>query len=252
MNRNSMLKLVSEAILSIQSTHPIRVGIDGVDGSGKTYLADELAKYLTTSRQIIRTSIDGFHNSKAIRYQRGRESPEGYYRDSFNYASLIDVLLAPLGPNGSLEYQRSVFDYKKDSDANITVQKADRDSILIMDGVFLFRPELLNYWEVKIFVDVDFAVSVSRAVERDIKNAKGLSAEELTKMYKVRYVGGQELYLTEAKPKEVADIVINNTRFDSPVLALNSSSVFTSVLPSAVNPDLTKRDVSNPAQEAPR
>jgi len=49
-------------------------------------LADVLAAPLARlGRPVIRASIDGFHNPGAIRYARGKFSPEGYYFDSFDY-----------------------------------------------------------------------------------------------------------------------------------------------------------------------
>ena len=57
----------------------LRVGIDGVDGAGKTTLADTLADALEAAGiAVIRASVDGFHHPRAVRYRLGRESPEGF------------------------------------------------------------------------------------------------------------------------------------------------------------------------------
>ena len=56
----------------------LRVGIDGVDGAGKTTLADRLGQVLEAAgHKIIRSSIDGFHNPRAIRYVRGKTRRRG-------------------------------------------------------------------------------------------------------------------------------------------------------------------------------
>src|SRR3989338_8531755 len=147
MKKQELIKYLARVILNTKRRHPVRVGIDGVDASGKTTLADSLADYLETqSKAVIRASIDGFHNPKSIRYQKGRNSPEGYYKDSFNNQAIVDNLLAPLGDNGKLQYKKAIFDFKTDSEVVLPVETANKDSILIMDGVFLFRPELVNYW----------------------------------------------------------------------------------------------------------
>lgn len=94
--REPLLLVLAHRISAIERTHPVRVAIDGVDAAGKTTLADELvASIETLGRPVIRASIDGFHNPAEIRYRRGRGSPEGYFRDSFNRAGLVEVLLAP-------------------------------------------------------------------------------------------------------------------------------------------------------------
>jgi uridine kinase len=119
------------------------VGVDGVTASGKTTLADELADALSTQgRQVIRASVDDFHNPPEVRYRRGRMSPEGYYLDAFDYASLRALLLEPLGPGGDRRYLTGGFGQPDGSGAGFEEQVAARDAIVIVDGVFLFRPEL--------------------------------------------------------------------------------------------------------------
>jgi len=217
MKQAELIKYLAEIILNTKRHHPIRVGIDGVDASGKTTLANLLADYLKSQNvDIIRASIDGFHNPKSIRYKKGRNSPEGYYKDSFNNQAIIDNLLAPLGENENLQYKKAIFDFKTDSEVVLPVETANKDSILIMDGVFLFRPELVNYWDLKIFVEADFKITVSRATKRDGYYLG--SEQEILDKYNQRYVPGQQLYFHEAHPQETADIIIENSDFENPVI----------------------------------
>ena len=47
--RASFLDKLAERIARVRKPHPVRVGIDGVDGAGKTFLADELwSQYIST------------------------------------------------------------------------------------------------------------------------------------------------------------------------------------------------------------
>ena len=66
-------------------------------------------------RPIIRASIDKFHNSRGERYKRGKNSPKGYYLNSFNYPALVRELLEPLGSDGNLSYRTGAFDFRTDS-----------------------------------------------------------------------------------------------------------------------------------------
>ena len=212
-----LLTYLVAIIINIKNPHPIRVAIDGVDASGKTTLADRLAEELKQYKRIVvRTSIDGFHNPKSIRYRKGRNSPEGYYCDSFDNQAIIDNLLKPLSPNGNLLYRTRIFDFKTDTKVISPLQKANEDTILLMDGVFLFRPELADYWDLKIFLDVDFKITVQRASKRD-GYYLGTTQEIIEKYYQ-RYVPGQKLYFADAKPKEQADIIIDNSNFDKPII----------------------------------
>ena len=216
MTRNELLQFLAERILRIQKNCPVLIGIDGVDASGKTTLADELAKYLKNSnRNIIKASIDGFHNPKKKRYTKGNNSPEGYYYNSFNYEAIAKVLLNPLS-TGNFEYKTAVFDYRTDSEVFLPTQKAINDSILIMEGIFLFRPELIKYWDLKIFLDVDFKITVQRAIKRAAERKPINSEQEIIDKYNDRYIPGQKLYFKEVNPKYKSDIVIDNSEFEKP------------------------------------
>jgi uridine kinase len=61
---------------------PARVGVDGVDAAGKTTLADGLAAHVPGAERL---SADDFLRAPEERYRQGRESPQGYYEDSFDH-----------------------------------------------------------------------------------------------------------------------------------------------------------------------
>ncbi len=219
MKRSEVIEKLGEQIARVERPHPVRVAIDGVDAAGKTILADELvAPIQAYGRATIRASIDGFHNPREIRYQDGPDSPEGYYDYSFNYEALISSLLEPLGPGGSLVYRKKVFDFKTDRQTNLPAERANGDEILLFDGVFLLRPELVGYWDYAILVDVSFDTSLKRAMERD-QYLFGTS-EDVRLRYTQRYIPGQQIYLQSCRPKEKAHAVLDNNDPANPVLTL--------------------------------
>lgn len=106
MEKTKVISELADIINEIRLTHPVRVGIDGVDCAGKTMLAEELVEPLRSrGREVIRASIDGFHNSSKIRYRQGRGSPKGYFEDSFNSDAVVNCLLSTLGPGGRGKYK---------------------------------------------------------------------------------------------------------------------------------------------------
>jgi len=215
MDRLPLIQDLVSRILSIERDHPVRVGIDGVDAAGKTTLADELARHIEAAgRQVIRGSIDRFHNPSAVRYQRGRESPEGYYLDSFNLVALSECLLQPLGPRGGRQFRRAAFDYRSDSLLDVPFETAESDAILLFDGIFLHRPELRSHWDFSVFLQVDFSVTVPRAVQRD----RATPEDEVRRIYAIRYVPGQRLYLSAENPSTRASFVIDNADPGRPVV----------------------------------
>jgi uridine kinase len=217
MNPSQLLDYLTGRIIQIQQPHPIRVAVDGPDAAGKTTLAQELiAPFLAHGRSVIRASIDGFHNPARIRHKQGPTSPLGYYYDSFNYQALIESMLAPLGSSGSRQYRSAVFDYRTDSEAQIPIRVAEVNAVLLFDGVFLLRSELMEYWDFTIFVEADFEITLTRAEQRD-----GIlfgSVEEVRRRYEQRYIPGQKLYYAECCPKEGADVVIDNNDPRKPVI----------------------------------
>lgn len=215
MNRSELIQDLVSRILAVKRPHPVRVGIDGVDAAGKTTLADEIAPLLEDAgRQAIRASIDCFHNGSAVRYRRGRESPEGYYFDSFDHVALSERLLQPLGPRGTRRFQRAAFDYRNDTPIDAPLETAEPDAVLVFDGIFLHRPELRSHWDFSVFLDVDFAVTIPRAMRRDDATPES----EVQRIYDIRYVPGQRLYLSAVRPKARASLLIDNADPANPTI----------------------------------
>lgn len=186
--------------------------MDGVDGAGKTCFGDEVGSALEAAgRPVIRSSVDGFHRPRADRWTRGRTSPEGYYRDSYDYDQLRSVLVDPLGPGGSRSYRTQVFDWRTDSTVAQAAETAPESAVLVLDGIFLHRPELRACWDFSVFLRVDFATSFARMAVRDGSPPDPQDAANR------RYVEGQQLYLAEASPERHATVVIDNDDLAHPV-----------------------------------
>ena len=125
----------------------VLVGIDGPDAAGKTTLADELSVALDVP--TVRASIDGFHRPLEQRYERGELSPDGYYVDSFDYLALSEQCLQPfLG--GSARVSMASYDLRARAEATTGVTAVPTKAVLVVDGVFLLRPELRDVWTLSV------------------------------------------------------------------------------------------------------
>lgn len=213
---NDIFSLLSEKILYLEKSSPVFVGINGVDGSGKTSFTKHLVEYLRTktNREIISVTVDGFHNPRSVRYEKGRDSAEGFYNDSYNIKGMEEILLKPLSPGGNRRYRTRIFDIKKDIHVTEKERKAQESAILIVEGIFLFRKELLSYWDYKIFLDVPFDVTLERMLTRDSSLFSSENEERI--LFEKRYMPGQNLYLKEAAPQKNSDIIIDNSDFNNP------------------------------------
>ena len=209
MSRQEIITQLAARLAALQRTHPVRVAITGIDAAGKTTLADELAQALPSAgRTVIRASIDGFQRPRAERYRRGNLSPLGYYEDSFDYAALKAALLLPLGPGGNRCYRHAVFDVLNDTPLTLPPEEAPANALLLVDGVFLLRPEIADLWEYVIFVKIDFETGLQRALQRDLPVFG--SGNIIQQRYQQRYYPGQRLYLEQARPEEQANAIVDN------------------------------------------
>ena len=188
------------------------LAVDGPDGAGKTTFADDLA--VAVGRQgltVFRASVDDFHHPRGHRYRSGRFSPEGYYRDAFDYSLLRRVLLEPFRMGGSTGFQLRGFDLRRDIPVESEWVTGPADAILLIDGVFLNRHELRGAWNWSLWLDADPAVRLARLVERD-----GAEADAHAESNR-RYSEAQRLYVRDAHPNTAADAIVDNTDPDRPV-----------------------------------
>ncbi len=193
----------------------IVLAVDGRDGAGKTVFADSLAEvFAEDGSAVFRASIDGFHRPRAERYARGRASPEGFYRDSYDYATFRRVLIDPFREGGqtgaTTGFQLAAFDVERDAAVESAWVTAPKDAVLIVDGIFLHRPELRGIWNWSVWLDVPIDVAYERMAERDGTDPDFLSPAN------ARYREGQELYLRDADPRGAASVIVDNTDFAHP------------------------------------
>lgn len=186
------------------------VGIDGVDGAGKTTFANMLARQLrdlSPEDQVHIVHLDDFHHPKRIRYRQGRHSPQGFFEDSYDLAALRSRVLSPLAESGGrgTEIAFSSLDLELDVPTIADPIRVEPASIILVEGIFLHRDELAGAFDFTIFLDVPFTVSVKRMHLRDgsVADADDTSVR--------RYVEGQKIYLGRCAPLQRADLVISNT-----------------------------------------
>jgi uridine kinase len=205
------------ARIVVSSVGRLRVGIDGLTAAGKTSFGHELAERISSAgRPVLRASLDDFKKPWKDRHLYDRESGEGYYRNAFDYAAVTKLLLEPAGPAGSGECALCSIDPLTQVDHSAVITRAARDAVLIVDGVFAFRPEINDHWDFRIWLHVDSQTSLRRGVHRD-EDWAGAAAEAV---HRDRYLVAERLYIAEVDPLRLVDVVIDNSTFDRPRIVL--------------------------------
>lgn len=202
------------------ATHPGEravVAVDGPDGVGKTRLVGELLALAphVAGRQVLSVSVDGFHHPRARRYARGRTG-ETFYHDSFDYDALRRSVLRPF--RAGLEVVPAVHDVASDQAVHPDPVEAAEDALLIVEGIFLRRPELLGEWDATCLVTAPADVTVRRGNARH-PAARVPGDDDPAHPANARYVEGQRLYRLQSRTWQPTWIV-DNTDLQRPELVV--------------------------------
>jgi uridine kinase len=200
--RKDTIAALADEILHNYGRGRVVVAVDGPDGAGTGEFADDLATALRSAgHAVFRASVTDFQRPRAEREARGARSGEGYYRDSFDYSVLRRVLVEPFRLGGSAAFVTAAFDPGRDAQVEPKWLTGGDDAILLIDGVFLNRPELAGLWNYSIWVDVT------------LKPAAGPGGSEAGV---ARQTEAQEIYRKEVGPRTKATAIIDNTDNDHP------------------------------------
>lgn len=201
------------------------IAVDGASGTGKSTFADELSRIIETRGfAVIRATIDSFHRPRRDRYRLGADSPVGYYRDSHDLTAIQEELLRPFVA-GTGVYRRALFDEPSDRPIDAPAEPVPAATILVFDGLFLLRPELIGYWSLCVFLTAATRreAAWNDYLMHDLPEHADLRANEIaarmTRARRSRYVDGQALYEDEARPLDRANFVINNDDLLRPIVA---------------------------------
>jgi uridine kinase len=97
------------------------------------------------------------------------------------------------------------------------IEQAVPGSVLLLDGIFLHRAELVDFWDMSIFLHVPFEISIPRGASR----GPGFGSPDLNAASNWRYLEGQRRYLRECEPEKLATICIDNRDLDAPCIIVS-------------------------------
>lgn len=193
---------------------PMVVGVTGMDTSGKSTMTTLLAEELVSSGlsvQVIR--LDDFHRSRADRHPADVSEPDQYFEHGFDFERLRDELLKPIRDEGQVEKTLMCLDLMADTWTLERKYMVASDTIVLLAGVFLFRPDIAHFLDLIIYLAVDEATVNERALTRDV----AIHGDEILERYQTKYLPAQRAYLEEYPPEINADVIIDNNDWMNPV-----------------------------------
>jgi uridine kinase len=208
MTRASVIDEVARRLCGRDPGRPLRVGVDGVCGAGKSTFAEELAERVTAyGRPVILLDSDGFHHVRDIRYRQGRDSARGYYDDAYDFDSLRDLVLAPLAFGGERRYAVRGHDLATDEVVR-EYATAAANAIVLFAATFVQRGDLRDHWDEVVYLDASIERAERRGILRDAESLGGPDAAR--RAYASRYMAACRIYLAEEEPRERASIVVDH------------------------------------------
>lgn len=130
---------------------PVIIGISGFGGCGKSTLANSLNDKLNGA--II--GVDSFCKTT--------DNNEYSMWDIMDYERLENEVLIPFYQGSSVRYKP--FDWENNALGQI---KEVSSKVLIIEGVGLFRPELMKYFKITVWIDCSIEEAIKRGNARDV------------------------------------------------------------------------------------
>ncbi len=184
------------------------VGISGIDGSGKGFISELISDQLT--RKGFRTAvinIDGWLNLPEVRFDLN-EPAGNFYRNGIRFSAMFDQLVLPLKENRSVTVTADLTEETASKYHKHTYSFENVD-IVLLEGIFLFKREFTEIFDLRIWIDCSFEVALERAIKR---SQEGLAADETVKAYDSIYFPAQRLHFKLDDPRAIADVIIDNGR----------------------------------------
>lgn len=197
---------------------PVVIGINGVDTSGKTEFSNNLQNYLEKRgyhTQLIHA--DDFHQPRSVRINDS--SPEGYIANAFDLTTLSE-LLADIKSKPT-DKQMDLLDLGTDTYTNKKHYQTNDETVVILEGVLLYRPPIGGLIDYKVFLDISFDEVLRRAAVRDVPKY----GEEFLQKYIERYIPAQKIYLKQFSPKENCHLIVDNNNYNKPMYTVNTSAL---------------------------
>lgn len=187
------------------------VGISGIDGSGKSYVATKIAKSLgKAGYNVALIGVDGWLNLPHVRFA-GKNSAEHFYQRALRFDEMFERLVLPLRDHREVDLEMDFTEETATTHRRYRYRFSEVD-IVLLEGIFLFKREHRQHFDLTCWIECSFETALVRAVRRC---QEGLPPLETVRAFQSIYFPAQEIHFKRDAPRMGADVVLFNESDDN-------------------------------------
>jgi uridine kinase len=196
----------------ISGERALLVGISGIDGSGKGFVAAKIAGSLGKAAgvtapgyHVALIGVDGWLNLPHVRFNREKPA-DHFYENAFRFEEMFETLVLPLSENREIDLR---MDFSEETATEYRKQRYQFRAIdiILLEGIFLLKKDLRHHFDLTCWVDCSFETALGRAVKRC---QEGLPPLETVHAFQTIYFPAQQIHFERDAPQPAADFVLPN------------------------------------------
>src|SRR5262245_46213393 len=162
---DEVVRKILERQANIPYTRSLLVGVSGIDGCGKGYLATQLQAHLAL-RGVIPALLhaDGWLNLPHKRFDQNAPAAN-FYENAIRLDQFFNQLVLPLRDRRSILLEADFVDETASDYRKHTYDYRDV-AVVLVEGIFLFKPQYRKYFDLAIWIDCSFPTALVRAINR--------------------------------------------------------------------------------------
>lgn len=201
-----VVSLVLNARHRVPPTRALLVGISGIDGSGKGYVAARIAERLGAAGvAAVVLHADDWLNLPRVRFS-DQEPGRHFYHHALRLEEMFERLVLPLQETRSVDVEA---DHAEETATEFLRRRhVHRDvDVILVEGIFLFQQPYLTHFDATIWVDCSFQTALQRAIAR---GQEGLPPDQTIAAFQRIYFPAQRIHFDLDAPRRSAGMSVRN------------------------------------------
>ena len=202
----SVISAIIEKRKALSSQHALLVVISGIDASGKGFVTARIAESLQKrGLKLAVMNADAWLNLPHTRFHQ-QDPAKHFYENAIRFDEMFEHVILPRRGTRNVNVKS---DFAAETAMTFRRHRYifRNIDIILLEGIFLFKPTYRDHFDLKIWIDCSFATALRRAMAR---GQEGLPPQEAKRAFETIYFPAQRIHLARDNPRKVADIVFTN------------------------------------------